>query len=219
MASLTFAQRLQYTMRVRWPLAMKRIAAWGHTYAAPSMPGTPGLYDMPHLFFHEVDYLLGDSLNFCASSKVAVASGIEAMHLEVGRSYRLTFEAATPKRNFTLPGDGFLTVPGFPFMMRVYKIAFRGGNLIDVDVAIVAKNADPKASTGADGAPALAGPIIPISVIALIIAAALLTAFGTLLLKEVKPILIGPSGFVIAAVAALILIPKLRRAVTAPLKG
>jgi len=206
------------TMRVRWPLAMKRIAAWGQTYSPP-MPGAPGIYNLPKLFFHEIDYLLGDSVNFCASSKIAVAAGFEAMHLEVGRSYRLTFEAATPKRNFTLPGDGFLEVPGFPFMMRVYKIAFRGGNLIDVDVAVVAKSRDPKASTGAEGPPALAGPLIPISVIALIIAAALLTAFGTLLLKEVKPILVGPSGFLIAAVAALILIPKLRRAVAAPLKG
>jgi hypothetical protein len=205
-------------MRVRWPLAMKRIAAWGQTYTNPA-PGTPGVYSLPHLFFHEVDYLLGDTINFCAASNVAVASGLEAMHLEVGRSYRLTFEAATPKRNFTLPGDGFLEVPGFPFIMRVYKIAFRSGKLIDVDVAIVAKSRDPKASTGAEGPPALAGPLIPISVIALIVATALLTAFGTLLLKEVKPILIGPSGFLIAAIAALILIPKLRRAIAAPLKG
>jgi hypothetical protein len=218
MAELTFAQRLQYTMRVRWPLAMKRIAAWGATYA-PMSAAPSGIYDAPRLFFHELDYLLGDGFNFCAASKTAVASGLEAMQLEVGQSYRLTFEAQTPKKNFTLPGDGFLDVPGFPFLMRVYKIAFRGGNLVDVDVAVVAKSADPKASTGAEGPPALAGPLIPISVIALVIAAALLTAFGALLLKEVKPILVGPSGFVIAAVAAILLIPKLRRAIAAPLKG
>lgn len=203
MSAQTFAQRLQYSMRVRWPLAMRRIREWGLT---PYVPGSMPL-DAGRLLIQESDYVLGEMFNVAGAPRVAVEAGLETMAFELGSSYRLTFEAEKPSKNFTLPGDGFLELPGTNALLRIYKVSFREGNMIDVDVMVARR--EPKKQSSA---PVLeAGVLIPIVVVVGAIAAALLAVYGYLSLKEVRKIVVSPSGFVIAAIALVVLFPTLKR--------
>jgi hypothetical protein len=202
MSQMTIGQRLEYTLRTRIPMALKKLAEY-----APSPPGSAPFLD-PKLILQEADYVLGESVNVAYQKTVAVASELEGRSLDVGKSYRFTFEAEQPQRNFTLPGDGFVEIPGYSARLRVYKIAFRGGNLVDVDGTIY-REAPAKTQKTA----AAAVVAIPIVVIVAVIAAALLSVFGYLALREVREIVVSPAGFGLIAIAVVLLLPTIRGAI------
>lgn len=208
MSSMTFAQRLEYSMRVRWPAIAAKIRAWG---MVPYVPGSIPLTFIQGLF-QEADYVMGEAANVAFGRQVPIASGYESMVLKTGESYRFTFEADDPKKNFTFPGDGFVDLPGYPNKLRIYKIAFKGGRLVDVDARLMAS--EPTRSGVLQ-----AGILVPIVVIIGAIASALLSIYGYLSLKEVRKIVVSPSGFVIAGALTILFFPVIRKTVASAVRG
>jgi len=209
---MNFAQRLEYSMRGRLPLVMKRIREWN---LIPYIPGNAPLSALSAIM-QEGDYVMGDAVNFAYQRHTAIASGLGSMELEPGKSYRLTFEADRPSHNFTLPGDGFIDLPGYHAKLRVYKIAFRAPNLVDIDIH-VCRDVQTRSSS-AIGESVIAGPalVVPIAIVIIVaaVAAALLSVFGYLTLREVKRIIVSPSGLLIGVAILVLLFPTIRGALS-----
>lgn len=161
----------------------------------------------------EADYVMGDAVNVAYQRHTAIAAGAAAMNLEPGKSYRLVFEAANPKKNFTLPGDGFIDLPGYRAQIRVYKIAFRAPNLVDVDVMVCPDPIPRTAATSVGSGGGAPEKVVPIAIVVIVaaIAAALLSVFGYLTLREVKRIVVSPSGLLIGLALAVLMFPEIRK--------
>ena len=208
---LDLGHRIENSIQTRFHLAIDKVREW-HLW--PYLPGAPPLYNGFGLIMQEADYIMGDVVNVAIKKNFIIAGNLEDVGIKVGHSYRLRFKADNPAKNFSLPGDGFIDLPGLPQRLRIYKIAFVAPDLVDVDVIAyqpVDENPGPVESASF--------PLVPITIIVAAVAGVLLAVFGYLALQDVKEIIVSPSGLIIGVALLVLLFPAIRGSLGRVAKG
>ena len=195
--TLDMIDRINYSVASRLPVAINTAKQWGVMTAAGQL-------------INEGDFILGDRINPALMSQaISIDEGVREIVLETGERYRLTFEVSKGARNVVLPGSGFITDETTGHTIRIYKLAYREGNLLDVDIEIM----PPKEKT-VNGRPAYGAIVtIPVIIVVGIVGAILLgiTVYGYYTLREVRKIIVSPAGFILVALIALLVIPPLMK--------